>query len=149
MALKKPTCADAGEIQHDYRPLCKSTCQDRKGKDRMWACRSGGTGRRRGLKIPRASACASSSLASGTNDFNRLAPSISFLGAVLKALVSILGVHASDFLPHQGPQFLLAHPVVSLEYLHGFVAAGLHDSEVVMALQPPVIYGRVPQVVEG
>ena len=51
--------------------------------------------------------------------------------------------------PHQSPQFILAHRVVALKNAHGLMPARCHDAEVVMALEPPVIDCRVPQIVKG
>ena len=49
----------------------------------------------------------------------------------------------------QGFQFFPAHGVKALENGHGLMAGRRHYTKVVIPLQPPIIYGRLPQVVEG
>jgi len=49
----------------------------------------------------------------------------------------------------QGFQFFPAHDVEELENGYGLMAGRRHYTKVVMPLQPPIIYGRLPQVVEG
>ena len=61
----------------------------------------------------------------------------------------IIGVIASDFLPHQGSQFFLTHGVISLANGHGFMAGRRHYTKVVMPLQPPVIDSGVFKIVKG
>ena len=55
----------------------------------------------------------------------------------------------SDFLPYQVLEFLFGHCVITLEHAHGLMAARRHDAKVVMTLEPPVVDGRVPQVVKS
>ncbi len=62
---------------------------------------------------------------------------------------ALIGAHASGFLFHQRLQFFLAHGVVPLENVHSLVAACGHYTKVVIPLQPPVIDGRVSEVMEG
>jgi hypothetical protein len=60
-----------------------------------------------------------------------------------------MGVIASDFLPHQGFHSSLLTVLNPLKNRHGFVAGRRHYTKVVMALQPPVIDCRMPQLVKG
>ena len=63
--------------------------------------------------------------------------------------IIIIGVSASDLLPHQGWLFFLVHGVILLENGHGSLAGRRHYTKVVMDLQPPVVDCRVSQVVKG
>ena len=49
----------------------------------------------------------------------------------------------------QGFLFFPAQTVKVLENLPGLMAGRRHYTKVVMPLQPPIIFGRVPQGVEG
>jgi len=72
-----------------------------------------------------------------------------FPGLSVKFLILFFQISHSIFPLTQGFQLFLADRVVSLEHVHGFVAACRHDPEEVMSLEPPVIDCRMPQIVEG
>jgi hypothetical protein len=53
------------------------------------------------------------------------------------------------FSPAKVGQLLFAHGVILFENTHGLVAGRRHGTKQVMACQPPVIDGGVPQVMRG
>jgi hypothetical protein len=55
----------------------------------------------------------------------------------------------SDFLSYQGPEFSLAHRVMTLEHAQSLMTRCCHYTKIVVSFQAPVVDVAMPQIVKG